>query len=133
MTDKTNTGAGRRSDLDEIVKTALAVGHTYAEAGAASGQSERTVRRRMSDPEFAAAVSTRRGEHVGALTGQLMAAGTEAVAVLRGCLASDNEAVRLRAAQLTLAIGTQLRHAHELEVRLAALEAGTVSDCEPTT
>jgi len=112
----------RRADMDEVLKAALAAGGTYAEAGVTAQMSERTVRRRMSDPDFSREVSTRRGEHVGALTGQLLTAGAEAVAVLRAGLASDNEAVRLRAAHLLLTIGNQLRHAHELESRLAALE-----------
>jgi len=59
MTDTEHASDRRRSDLDEVVKAALAVGHTYAVTGAASGQSERTVRRRMSDSEFAAEVSAR--------------------------------------------------------------------------
>lgn len=124
MTGPVSANDARRAHVDEVVRAALAVGQTYADAGAAAGVSERTVRRRMSDPDFAAEVSVRRGEHVGALAGQLMTAGTEAVAVLRACLASDNETVRLRAAQLVLTTGNSLRHAHELESRLVALEDG---------
>lgn len=118
---------GRRPDArsveDEALKDALATGLTYAEAGEVVGVSERTVRRRMSEQEFAADVSRRRGEHVSSLAGQLVTAGTEAVHVLRESLHADVPAVRLRAAQLLLTLGTQLRHAHELEQRLAALEA----------
>ncbi len=123
MSGEINEDAARRADLDEVVMAALAVGDTYAEAGV----SERTVRRRMSEPTFAGEVSARRGEFVGALAGQLVASGPEAVAVVRRCLISADDAVALRAAQLLLTMGNQLRHAHELEVRLAALEAGTAT------
>ena len=118
--------AGRtdaRSVEDEALKDALATGLTYAEAGELVGVSERTVRRRMSDQPFAAEVSRRRGEHVSSLAGLLVTAGADAVHVLRESLHDDAAAVRLRAAQLLLTLGTQLRHAHELEQRLAALEA----------
>ncbi|MEJ7741699.1 MAG: hypothetical protein WKF73_03610 [Nocardioidaceae bacterium] len=54
-------------------------------------------------------------------------AGVEAVEVLRASLREQSGAVRLRAAHLILTLGTQLRHAQELEARLVALEAGTNS------
>jgi hypothetical protein len=72
----------------------------------------------MGDPRFAAEVSVRRGEQVATVTGQLVNAGADAVQVLRDSLRSDSEAVRLRAAHLILTVGTQLRHARELEERL---------------
>ncbi len=65
-----------------------------------------------------------RGEYMGALAGQLVNAGVEAVEVLRDCLREESGTVRLRAAHLILTLGTQLRHAQELEARLVALEAG---------
>lgn len=127
MSGEMHEDAARRADLDEVVLAALAVGDTYAQAGATAGVSERTVRRRMSEPTFAGEVSARRGEYVGALAGQLVASGPEAVAVVRRCLISADDAVALRAAQLLLTMANQLRHARELEVRLAALEAGTAT------
>lgn len=124
MTDESDDrGRARRLQEDEVIMTALVVGRTYAEAGEVASRSERTVRRRMADPVFAAEVSRRRGERAAALTGQLVGAGPGAVDVLRGCLEADSEAVRLRAAQLILGLGSQFRHAQELEARLVALEA----------
>lgn len=117
----------RHDDLDEVLKTALAMGRSYAESGALVHVSARTVRRRMADPDFAAEVSRRRAEHVGALTGQMVAAGQEAVTVLLGCLAAENESVRLRAAQMVLSLSAQMRHAGELEDRLVALETTGLS------
>jgi len=113
----------RRPDEDELITAALVVGGTNAEAGRVAGVSERTVRRRMADAAFALEVSRRRGERVAAITGQLVEGGADAIGVLRECLASGSDAVRLRAAQHVLSLGSQLRHAQELEARLAALEA----------
>lgn len=113
----------KREQEDEILVEALAVGRTYAEAGRLADVSERTVRRRMSDPAFARIVSVRRGEHVGVVTGHLVSAGEDAVRVLLECLTDSNAAVRIRSAHLLLTLGAQLRHAHELEERIAALEA----------
>jgi hypothetical protein len=112
----------RRSQLDELLVELLASGRPYAEAGAMAGVSERTVRRRMSDPVFTGRVSRRRGEYVGALVGRLVDVGEEAVEVMRGGLRDESAAVRLRAADLVLRWATHLRHGHELETRLAALE-----------
>ncbi len=113
------------AELEEVMKTALATGRTYAEVGVLVRRSARTVRRRMSDPQFAADVSARRGEHVSALTGQLVSGGSDAVAVLLQCLTSGSDPVRLRAAQSVLSLGTQMRQSGELEERLSALESRT--------
>jgi hypothetical protein len=124
MTDLARGDAvSARERQDELMRAALATGATYAAAGTVAGVSERTVRRRMGDPRFAAEVSVRRGEQVATVSGLLVNAGADAVQVLSDSLRSDSEAVRLRAAHLILTVGTQLRHAHELEERLGALEA----------
>jgi len=123
-----------REHEDELLQAALATGLTYVEAGAVAGVSERTVRRRMGHRQFAAEVSVRRGEQVTVMTGHLVSAGTNAIDVLRACLGSSNDGVRLRAAHLILTLGPQLRHAHELEERLHALEgqsAGSSSNEAP--
>ncbi len=125
MSDDTQQEPSRRAQLDELLVELLATGRTYDEAGALANVSGRTVRRRMTDSSFAARVSTLRGEYMGALAGQLVSAGVEAVEVLRASLREQSGAVRLRAAHLILTLGTQLRHSQELEARLVALEAGT--------
>jgi len=116
------TRPDRRSQLDELLVELLAGGRSYAAAGAMAGVSERTVRRRMSDPVFTERVSRRRGEYVGTLVGRLVDVGDEAVEVLRSSLREESAAVRLRAADLVLRWATHMRHGHELETRLAALE-----------
>ncbi len=121
-------GAGGRADRDELLIAALVVGGTYAAAGEVGGVSERTVRRRMTDPDFAAEVSRRRGERVAGIAGQLVSIGPDAIDVIRDCMAADTAAVRLRAAQLALALGVQFRHGQELEARLVALETARTTE-----
>ena len=48
---------GPREARDVVLITALASGATQANAGRAAGMSDRTVRRRLADPEFAARVA----------------------------------------------------------------------------
>ncbi len=112
----------RRTHQDEVIVAALASGRSYEDAGAAAEVSARTVRRRMAEPAFATAVSARRGERVAAVTGQLVAAGGDAIAVITDCLGSERDSVRLRAAHLLLSLGVQLRGATELEQRITELE-----------
>jgi hypothetical protein len=116
------TDGATHPDLDDLIKTALAVGDSYPEAAAVARTSARTVRRKMSDRAFADDVSARRAEYVSALTGRLMAAGPAALRVMLECLDSPNDAVRLRAAHMIVSTGVQLRATGELEARLAAVE-----------
>jgi hypothetical protein len=123
MQDRPRPNQPTRNHDDELIVAALAAGMAYGEAAAAAGTSERTVRRRMSDPSFATEVSRRRGEQVSVLAGRLLGASHEAIEVLRGCMDAESDAIRLRAAQMVLSLGTQLRHSQEFEERLSALEA----------
>lgn len=125
MAELAESSATAREHEDEVLKAALAAGMTYAAAGAVAGVSDRTVRRRMKEPGFAAQVSTMRGEHVAAVTGQLAIAGGAAVEVLVDCMAAGSPALRLRAAHLVLTLGAQLRQASEFEERLTALETAS--------
>jgi hypothetical protein len=111
-----------RQAKDEILIEALASGMTYAEAGKTAGLTSRTVSRRLEDPEFSVRVSRRRGDRVAQVTGALTAMSTEALQVLRECMADGRPADRLRAAQLTLVLMSRFRHDTEIEDRLAALE-----------
>src|SRR5450631_3539214 len=93
----------RRRDRDEIIIATLAAGGGYEEAARLAPTSTRTVRRRMSDPSFAAAVSVRRGERVAAVTGGLIGEAERALAVVTASLDSESEQVRLKAAEMILA------------------------------
>lgn len=111
-----------RDAQDEILIEALASGMAYSDAGKLGGVTGRTVSRRMEDPEFRARVSRRRGERVAQVTGALTDMSTEALQVLRDCMAEERPADRLRAAQLVLVMMSRLRHETEIEDRLAAVE-----------
>jgi hypothetical protein len=111
-----------REAQDEILIEALASGMPYPDAGKLAGVVGRTVSRRMDDPDFRARVSRRRGERVTQVTGALTDMSTEALQVLRDCMAEGRAADRLRAAQMVLAMMSRLRHETEIEDRLANVE-----------
>jgi hypothetical protein len=98
--------------------------------------SARTVRRRMSDPEFAARVHQRRGQRVGEVTGVLVGLARRAVATLEACMDAERPSDRIRAAQAVLGELHRFRDQHDLEDRLLLLEqaafqpAGTDRDDE---
>ena len=116
---------------DEIVLTALARGATYAEAGKAAKSSERTVRRRMSDPKFVAELGRRRGAYISAVTGALVSKSSRAVEVIAECLEdADKTSDRLKAAQLMLAMARQYHSDTDVDARLVALEA-TAAGVQP--
>lgn len=119
MTDEL---AARREQQDEVIITALSFGGSYADAAVQAGTSARTVRRRMADPAFALAVSRRRAERSSEITGQLLHASIDAVRVLRECLDSESDAVRVRASRTLIELGGRMRLVNELEERLARLE-----------
>lgn len=111
-----------REAQDEILIEALASGMSFPDAGKLGGVTGRTVSRRMEDPDFQARVSRRRGERVTQVTGALTDMSTEALQVLRDCMAEGRAADRLRAAQMVLLMMSRLRHETEIEDRLANVE-----------
>lgn len=112
----------RRAAQDELICAALAAGRSYEQAGTAAGVSTRTVRRRMSDARFAGQVRARRAERASRLSAGLLELGDHAIGVLAVALDDVEVAVRLRAAQLTLALGQRYRREVEMADRIAALE-----------
>ncbi len=106
---------------------ALAAGSAYETAASAAGVSARTVRRRMTDPLFAAELARRRAVRVSDLTGQMMNLGARAVSVLGEALDAEAVGDRLRAANLILTSLRRYRSDGDLELRLTALEEGTGS------
>ena len=123
----------RRAFEDEALIDVLSTGVAYAAAGAVVGLSERSVRRRMTNPLFVAAVARRRGERLAEVTGQVSALAVRAVEVLEHALEDDNQAFRLRAAQMVLTLTRHLRTEVDNEARFLALEVkvGLVHDSEP--
>ena len=121
---ETASALSKAKARDEIMLTALARGDSYAEAGKAAKSSERTVRRRMSDPEFVAELGRRRGAFVSAVTGALVSNASIAVEVILECLEEgDRTSDRLKAAQLLLGMARQFHSDCDIDARLVALEA----------
>ena len=101
--------ANGRQNADTVLVASLAAGQTYAAAAEAAGVSERTARRRMSDPSFIRRVDAGRVEIVSAAVNRAVDAAVEAVdtmiELMRG---AESESVRLRAASGVLEfVGTR--------------------------
>lgn len=122
-TNGRNPRGAVRPGADGIAAGALAAGATRSEAAAAAGVSERTLYRRMGDPEFRALVSECRARITAdVLSGAAGLAG-RAVARLGVLLDDDNPHVSLGAARTILTVAADFGERSELAERLAALEA----------
>jgi len=113
----------RRAAGDEVLLDALATGLSYLEAGELAGLSARTVRRRLTAPDFAAELARRRAMRVSDVTGRLVAASERAVQVLLELLESQVAGERLRSAELILNMGRRFRSDTDIDVRLSTWEA----------
>ncbi len=112
----------RRSRSD-IIAAALASGATQREAGRAAGVSERTVRRRLEQPEFAAQVAHERAELVTRVSARLTGLASKALDTLESLLGADvASGVRGRTATGILAASRVWRDAAEIEDRLRMVE-----------
>jgi hypothetical protein len=111
-----------KKDCDDKLLLALAAGMTVPGAAAQAGCSERTVRRRLADPDFQARVRRVRADMLDRAAGALSAASVKAAAALAKLLDSDKEPVVLGAARVLLDSVLKVREQTELERRLAALE-----------
>jgi hypothetical protein len=97
-----NVRKNGRKGLDAALVTALAAGGSLAAVAAHAGCSERTVYRRLQEPEFKARVQQARADMVGQAVGQLSALGGMATQALQGLLKDQAGAVRLGAARTVL-------------------------------
>jgi hypothetical protein len=113
-----------RKKNEDALLLALACGATVEAAARQCQLSDRTVYRRLKDPEFRSRLQAVRSDMVQRAAGMLTAAAGEAVRTL---LALQKEsappAVRLGAARAVLEIGIRVRELADLEARIAALEA----------
>lgn len=116
--------AATRREADDLIIAALAAGKTVADAAQAAGVCPRTVRRRRSDPAFAARVRRARGELLGEATGKLVGGLAAAVLVLQQLLVDDDPAIRLKAADKLLTHAMRASELVDLEARVAELERG---------
>jgi hypothetical protein len=102
----------------------LAAGASLSEAAHAAGLSERTARRRVSEPAFQARLADARDEVVGQTLATLVIDTTLAAQTLVELMSKTAPApLRLRAALGLLDQAARYRDRADLEDRLAAVEA----------
>jgi hypothetical protein len=95
-----------RAGADSMLLAALAAGATAEEAAETAHVSARTVRRRLSDPEFARRVDHARAAMLDSALGRLSAGASSAVDTLADLQAPDRPpSVRLGAAKAMLECG----------------------------
>src|SRR5262249_47455294 len=113
----------RRKKSEDALSLALACGASVENAARQCGLCERTVYRRLTEPDFKRRLQELRAEFVQRTAGALTAAATEAVRTLLELQKpSHSGTVRLGAARAILELGMKLREVAELEERIAALE-----------
>jgi hypothetical protein len=113
----------KTSKTDENLLMAIACGATVEVAAHKAGLSERTVYRRLDDPDFRRLINRYRSDMVLRSSGMLTAAAMQAVKTMLGLMEPNNPAsVRLGASRAVLELGIRLREMHEVEERLAVLE-----------
>jgi hypothetical protein len=95
---------------DELLIEALALGYTQKRAADFAGMSERTVRRRLLDPEFQVRLGDARDEFVEASASRLTAMESKAIDRLEAFLDDDdNPNLQFRAATKVLEVSGAMR------------------------
>jgi hypothetical protein len=117
-----------REATDETLVESLARGATQVSAAADAGVSDRTVRRRLEDPEFVAQVRAVRRELVDQATDEATALLSEAIESIADVMRTGDPATRLRAATAMIGIVDRLHYQQDFDERLAAQEATHESD-----
>lgn len=113
-----------RKNADELLLTTLAGGASVQAAAQLCDVSERTVNRRLADPEFRRKLNDARAQMVERALGHLSEGAAEASIVLRNLMANKDTAdtVKLAAARAVLELGHKLRDGVDHEQRLAEIE-----------
>ena len=115
--------ARNKKQIDLVLVSALAKGATNSQAGQQAGVSERTVYRRLQNPEFQARIDALQDETLQRAAAVLTAAAQEGI---RSLVTLQEPAtppsVRRAAARDILEMGLRLRAVADLEKRLVALE-----------
>jgi hypothetical protein len=123
---------GQRKKNEDTLLLALACGATVEAASKQCDLTERTIYRRLSEPDFKAKLQELRTDMVRRAAGLLTAATNEAVRTLLSLQKEATPAaVRLGAARAVLEIGMKLREIVDLETRMAALEERLAQQEEP--
>lgn len=120
MTDNALLSVKQRTAVDAL----LAHGD-QRQAARAAGVSDRTLRRWLHEPDFAAAVTDAQDAALDAVTADLVRAAGGAVALLAATVDNEDAALglRLQAARTLLDAALRWRELRGIEQRLAALEA----------
>ena len=110
---------------DEKLLTALLTTSTISSAAEMAGVTEKTIRNRLSDPNFRAEYERRQSMTLDAACKALQAAMTDAVDVLTSIMkeTDTSPATRISAARSVLDYGVKLTELTDLAARVAALEA----------
>jgi len=112
-----------RHGADDALLLALACGATKENAALKAGVSERTVYRRLKDPDFRQRLQALRSDMVQRAANVLTASAMEAVKTLLSLQEGTvTNSVRLGAARAILEQGARLRELADVEERLTALE-----------
>jgi hypothetical protein len=123
MTGEQAMAGPQRKKNEDPLLLALACGATVDAAARQCGLSDRTVYRRLQDPEFQKRLERLRADMIQRSAGMLTAAAGEAVRTLLSLQKDATPAaVRLGAARAILEIGIKLRQMVEIEQRLAEVE-----------
>jgi len=109
---------------EPAVSAALAGGASYVSAALAGGISVNTIRRRMAEPDYAAAVLALRAEMLACAVGRLASTAEAAALTLQELLAEDSPPqARLGAARAIFEYLGRFGDVAVLEQRIAVLEA----------
>jgi hypothetical protein len=123
-----------KKKVDEELILALACGTPLEAAALKARVSERTVYRRMQDPQFRQRIKSTRAEMIERAASLLTAANLQAVKTLLSLQETTvSEAVRLGASKAILEYSIRLRAMVDLEERLAALEQQFANSHAPAT
>jgi predicted transcriptional regulator len=107
---------------DDLILQALVTGMTIRESAEIVGVNEKTVRRRLQDPDFAGRLAGHRLEITRAVLDRMVDASVDAVDTLKKLLSAKGETVRLGAARAIIELGAKLQENGQQAERLAELE-----------
>ena len=113
---------GSKSRADAVLAIYLSAGKSIREAAALAGVAERTVYRRLVQPEFRGKLAVLRGQMIDRLASRISGAGDEVFQKLHSLMEAESEPVRLGAVKTMLDQMIRLREAVEFESRLCQVE-----------
>jgi hypothetical protein len=124
---------GRKTRSDELLAAGLAAGQTIESAAKAAGVSERTARRRMSDPGFMALVDRYQDRLLEQFVGGAADRLSRALSRLDALIDHPNGVVALSACRTVIDATLKVREAVTLARRVAELERVPDEPTDPST